>query len=46
MGKIKLDKYERCLIILAKHIEDCPYCEYDVETEILEELGYEKLNNK
>ncbi len=39
---IKLNRYEKCLIVLARHIERCPYCEYKVEEQILEELGYVK----
>ncbi len=39
---VKLNKIEKCLIILARHIERLPYCEFRIEEQILEELGYEK----
>lgn len=43
--EIKLNKYEKCLILLARHIERCPYCEYLVEEQVLEELGMEKIKS-
>lgn len=43
---VELTKIEKCLIVLAKHIERCPYNEYLVEEQIIEELGYEKKDKK
>lgn len=47
MGKkqIKLTKIEKALIVLAKHADRCPYNQYRIEEEVLEELGYEKTND-
>lgn len=44
--EIKLNRYEKCLIVLARHIERLPYCEYRIEEQVLEELGYEKLTKQ
>jgi len=46
MSRIELTPLEKCVIVLAKHIERCPYNEYLVEEQILEELGYEKADKK
>lgn len=46
MGKIELTKLEKAIIVLALHIERCPYNEYKVEEQVLEELGFEKLPKK
>lgn len=40
--EVKLNRYEKALIVLARHVERCPYCEYKVEEQVLEELGFEK----
>lgn len=42
--EIKLNKIEKCLIVLARHIDRCPFNDYDVEGQVLEELGFEKLS--
>jgi hypothetical protein len=43
---IKLSKIEKALIVLARHIDRCPYNDYAVEKQVLEELGYEKKAKK
>ena len=40
--EVTLDRYEKCLILIARHLERCPYNEYKVEEQVLEELGLEK----
>ena len=46
-GKVvELNRYEKCLIVLARYIERLPHCEYAIEEQILEELGLEKDKSK
>jgi len=39
---VKLNRIEKALIILAIHIDKCPYNDYKVAEEVWEELGYER----
>jgi len=34
---------EQAVVLLAQHIERCPFCEYKVAEEVLELMGYERL---
>lgn len=43
MEKDELTPVERALIILAEHIEYCPYNEYKVMQEVTEALGLERV---
>lgn len=43
--EVKLTRIEKAIIILARHLERCPYCDYKVEQQVLEELGYERVKN-
>lgn len=46
MEKDELTPVEKALIILAEHIERCPYNEYKVMQEILNELEIELVPKK
>ena len=41
--KVKLTRIEKAIMILAEHVDRCPYNDYDVEKEVLEALGIEIL---
>lgn len=38
---VKLNRIEKAIVVLARHLERCPYNEYKIEQQVLDELGYE-----
>ena len=39
--EVKLNRYERAILVLARHIEECPFNGYKVREQVLNELGLE-----
>lgn len=37
---------DKAILLLAEHIERCPYNEYKVIDKVLEALGYERISPK
>lgn len=44
--RVKLNRYERAILVLARHVESNPYNRYEVEEQVMGELGYVSLPTK